>query len=335
VNMKQWLHDLTAARVKKPLPILSFPGIQYMEGVTVRELVQSSELQAACIAQVAARTDSAACVGFMDLSVEAEAFGAQTILFDEDVPSVTGALVTSPEEAEALEVPTVEGHRAADFVEAIRLAKEQITDRPVFAGIIGPFSLAGRLVDVSEAMVNCYEEPEMMHVLLEKAAQFLISYAKAFREAGADGVMMAEPLAGLIAPDHEAEFSAPYVRRIAEAVQDESFLVIYHNCGNYTNLMTGSIGNNGCCAFHFGNVVNMAEMLEKMPADKPVMGNLDPAGQLRNGTPDSVRRATQELMEACGSYPNFIPSSGCDVPPMSPWENIQAFYAAVREFYNN
>ena len=195
MNMKQWLDQLAATPNKKPLPILSFPGIQYMNGVTVRELVQSSRLQADCICQVAAHTDSAAGVGFMDLSVEAEAFGCKILLSDEDVPAVTGALVTSYEEAEALPIPKVAEHRSALFAEAISLAKEQITDRPIFAGIIGPFSLAGRLVDVSEAMINCCEEPEMMHLLLEKATTFLIDYALAFKAAGANGVMMAEPLA--------------------------------------------------------------------------------------------------------------------------------------------
>lgn len=333
MNMKQWLAQLSAQPCKKTLPILAFPGIQFMDGVTVRDLVQSSGLQAQCLAQVAAHTDVAACVGFMDLSVEAEAFGAQTVFFDEDVPSVTGARITSIEEAEALEIPNVADHRTAVFPEGIRLALKTVTDRPVFGGVIGPFSLAGRLVDVSEAMVNCYEEPEMMHVLLEKATAFLIEYAKAFKQAGAGGVLLAEPLAGLIAPDHEAEFSAPYVRKIAEAVQDDTFLVIYHNCGNYTNLMTESLAANGCCAYHFGNAVDMVQMLEKMPSHLPVMGNLDPASQLRNGTPESVRQATLALLDACAKHPNFIPSSGCDVPPMSPWSNIQAFFDTVKQYY--
>lgn len=333
MNMKQWLAQVASQPCKKTLPILAFPGIQFMEGVTVRDLVQSGQLQAQCLAQVAAHTDLAACVGFMDLSVEAEAFGAQTVFFDEDVPSVTGALITSMEEAEALTIPKVADHRTAVFPEGIRLAREVITDRPVFGGIIGPFSLAGRLVDVSEAMVNCYEEPEMMHVLLEKATAFLIEYANAFKQAGAGGVLLAEPLAGLIAPDHEAEFSTPYVRKIAQAVQDETFSVIYHNCGNYTNLMTGSLATNGCSAYHFGNAVDLVQMLEKMPSHMPVMGNLNPAAQLRNGTPESVRQATRELMDACAKYPNFIPSSGCDVPPMSPWSNLQAFFDTVKQYY--
>ena len=93
--------------------------------------------------------------------------------------------------------------------------------------------------------------------------------------------------------------------------------------------MTDSISSNGCCAYHFGNAVCMEEMLQKMPAHVPVMGTLDPADQFREGTPESVRAATAALMESCSKYPNFIPSSGCDIPPMAPWVNIDAFFEAV------
>ena len=333
MNMYQWVETLKASPAKKPLPILSFPGIQLMEDVTVRALVQDSQLQAACMKAVADALDSAASVSFMDLSVEAEAFGAESVMFDQDVPAVRGALVSSLEEAQALAVPPVQSHRTNVYREAIRLVARQITDRPVFAGAIGPFSLAGRLTDVSEAMVYCYEEPEMLHALLEKCAEFSIRYISEFKKAGANGVVLAEPLAGVISPGHEKEFSAPYVRQIVEAVQDEDFLVIYHNCGNYTYLMTESIAQNGCRAFHFGNSVNMEQLLQKMPPDVLVMGNIDPAGQFRNGTPDTVREATAQLMEACGAYPNFVPSSGCDIPPMSPWDNIHAFFDGVKAYY--
>jgi uroporphyrinogen decarboxylase len=77
----------------------------------------------------------------------------------------------------------------------------------------------------------------------------------------------------------------------------------------------------------------MAEMLEKMPADIPVMGNVDPAGVLRQGTPETVREATISVMERCCSHKNFVISSGCDIPPATPWENIDAFFAAVEEYY--
>lgn len=66
--------------------------------------------------------------------------------------------------------------RTGLYVEAIEKAVGMIQDRPVFAGVIGPFSLAGRLMDVTEAMIYCYEEPDMVHVLLEKATAFITDY---------------------------------------------------------------------------------------------------------------------------------------------------------------
>ena len=64
------------------------------------------------------------------------------------------------------------------------------------------------------------------------------------------------------------------------------------------------------------------------------MGNIDPAGQFLNGTPESVRRETRALLETCcPGHPNFVISSGCDIPPASRWENIDAFFAAVQAYY--
>ena len=324
MQMNEWLVKLPASG--KALPLLSFPGIRFLGNVKVRQLVTDSRLQADCMKAVAQRVDSAAAVSFMDLSVEAEAFGAKIQFFDDDVPAVIGALITDETEAEALEIPEVGAGRTGIYIDAIRRAKERITDRPVLAGAIGPFSLAGRLVDVSEAMYLCYDEPELLHTLLEKCTAFSIRYIRALREAGADGVILAEPLAGLISPDQERAFSAPYIRKIVQAVQEADFPVIYHNCGSYAYLMTDSIRENGCAAYHFGDSVQLSMMLEKMGPDKLVMGNISPSSQFRNGTPATMAQAVRELLEQCGGYPNFVLSSGCDVPPGSPWENIEAFF---------
>lgn len=330
--MKEWLEQLKAAPQKKPMPILSFPSASLL-GVSVRELTASSELQAKGMQLVAQRHDALASVSMMDLSVEAEAFGAEIRFSENEVPTVIGALVTTEEAAKALPVPSIASGRCPQYLEAIRLAKEQITDRPVFAGVIGPFSLAGRLMDVSEAMVNCYVEPDMVHVTLQKATAFLIDYIKAYKEAGADGVVMAEPLAGMLSPSLAGEFSCDYVKEIIAAVQEDDFIVIYHNCGDNTLLMVDPILSTGAAAYHFGNAICMREMLEKIPTDIPVMGNVDPAGQFLRGTPASIREETLRIMDECCPYANFVISSGCDIPPASSWENIDAFYQAVDEFY--
>ncbi|MBQ9150936.1 MAG: uroporphyrinogen decarboxylase family protein [Clostridia bacterium] len=331
-NMKQWLSDMIAAERKIPLPILSFPSVS-LRGITVRELISDSDRQAEGMKLVAERVKSAAAVSLMDLSVEAECFGATIRVSDGEVPTVVGRLVHDEDEAEALEIPAVGIARSGLYVESIRKAVELITDRPVLAGIIGPFSLAARLLDVTEIMMDCYDEPDMVHTVLTKCTAFLIEYAKAYKAAGANGIVMAEPVSGLLSPALEEEFSSPYVKQIVDAVQDDGFIVVYHNCGDNTPRMTESILSTGAAAYHFGNSIDMADMMTKFPSDTVVMGNVDPAGVLRQGTPETVREATLAVMGKCCGYPNFVISSGCDIPPATPWENIDAFFAAVGEYY--
>jgi uroporphyrinogen decarboxylase len=330
-NMKSWLEELNGVKPKKALPVLSFPCVSLL-GITVRELISDSGLQAKGMKLVADRTDAAASVSFMDLSVEAECFGATVCVSDDEVPTIKGRFINDMDEAEALEIPKIGSGRTQIYIDAIQKACELITDRPILAGMIGPFSLAARLLDVSEIMIDCYDDPDMVHTVLGKVTSFLIEYAKAYKAAGANGIVMAEPVSGLLSPTLEEEFSSPYVKQIVDAVQDEEFIVIYHNCGGNTPLMVESMLSFGAAAYHFGNAVDMKEMLDKFPADIPLMGNLDPAGVLRMGTPETVRRETLEIMEKCCKYPNFVMSSGCDIPPNTPWENLDSFFAAVDEY---
>ena len=332
-NMKSWLESLKGTQPKKPIPILSFPCVSLLD-ITVRQLISDSEMQAKGMKAVADKTDAAASVSFMDLSVEAECFGAAVCVSDDEVPTVKGRLINDMDEAEALQIPPVGSGRTQLYIDAIKKSAETITDRPVLAGMIGPFSLAARLLDVSEIMIDCYDDPDMVHLVLEKVTQFLAEYAKAYKAAGANGIMMAEPVSGLLSPSLEEEFSSPYVKKIADAVQDDDFLVIYHNCGDNVPKMLDSILTTGCAAYHFGNAVDLEkDILAKVPADVIVMGNIDPAGVLRMGTPEKVAEETTALLGRCVKYPNFVLSSGCDIPPMTPWENIDAFFASAKEFY--
>ena len=298
VKIASFLRQIAQDSHKRAMPLLFNPAVQKLD-VSLRALTASSELQARAMQYVAENTPAAATVGMMDLSIEAEAFGASVRFSDDEVPTVVGQLIADEDDASTLNVPSVGDGRTAIAVEAVRLAKQRICDRPVFA------------------------------IVLDKAADFLIEYCKAFRGAGADGVVLAEPLAGLISPDMNREFSCPYVRRIIDAVQTEDFAVIYHNCGNAVPGMLEDLFALNAAAYHFGNALDMRDVLAKAPTDVICMGNVDPAGQFASGTPESIREAALSLLRDCGTAPNFILSSGCDIPPQAKWENIHAFFEAV------
>lgn len=324
--MKQWVRDLKDN--KTVIPILSFPSIQLLN-CSLQEFLNSSELQAEGMKLVSERCHTGVGVGMMDLSIEAECFGASIRFEEDDIPTVVGALVE--DDADDLEVPEV-SKRARVYIEAIEKYIEK-TGNPVFPGMIGPFSLAGRLLDVTEALALCYEDPDLVLDVLEKATEFLIKYGNEFKKIGANGIIMAEPLAGILSPRLVQEFSSDFVKRIVDELQDDNFIIVYHNCGNNVVKMADSIASTGCSIYHFGNAIKLEDMLEKMPRDVVVMGNIDPVGVLKDGSVETVEMTTRELLDTCSKYDNFVLSSGCDVPHSAPWDNIDMFIKTGKDYY--
>ncbi len=315
----------------KTVPILSFPSTQLLD-ISVNELTSSAEMQAKGMKAICDRCNMGASLNMMDLSVEAETFGAKIRFSDEEIPNVEHGIIDDIFDAENIVVPSVGSGRTEIFLDGVKMAKEEITDIPVFCGVIGPYSLAGRLFDMTELMMECFDNPDMVKILLSKSTEFIKSYIKAFKDIGADGVVMAEPAAGLLSPSLAEEFSMPYVKKIFDEVSDENFIVCYHNCGNAVVQMAEGIAKLGADIYHFGNAINMTDIIPKMPNDSIVMGNIDPL-LFKNGTVDDIKSRVQKLYDECGKFHNFMISSGCDIPATAKWENIDAYFEKVKELY--
>lgn len=328
--MNKFAKQLLDSEKRIAIPIMTHPGIEAI-GKRVIDAVTDGNVHYQAIRNVTETYDTAACTVIMDLTVEAEAFGCTISMPEHEVPSVTGRLVYDAETVDKLQIPSLSAGRVPEYLKANRLAIENIQDKPVLSGCIGPFSLAGRLYDMSEIMVGIYIEPEVIQTLLEKCTTFILHYCQELKRLGATGVIMAEPAAGLLSDEDCMNYSTVYVKRIVEAVQDDDFIVILHNCGNRGQCTSAMIAS-GAAVLHFGNAVDMVATLEQCPSDLVIMGNIDPVGVLKQASAKEVYRQTMDLLEKTVGYRNFVLSSGCDMQPLVPDANIRAFYQAVADF---
>lgn len=327
MNMKQWLADARKMAKKKPMPVLSYPASARL-GISIASMTESARVQADTMLYLMRELDMPMAITSMDLALEASCFGAP--VSHEGVPAVSSVILESMDDVDALRVPGEEIIvEKSPYLEAIRLVKTEMQAsgdvRPIIAGISGPFSLAGQLRGVTDIMMDCYDEPELLEELVQKTTEFLCVYANLLKDAGADMLLLAEPLAGVVSPTMAEQFSHPFVKKMIESVQDDSFAVIYHNCGAGVPRMLEDLAGLGAMIYHFGNVIDLSEALENMPKTVMVMGNVDPAGIVAHGSVESVRQAVDTLIQKCGSYKNFWLSTGCDVPPDAPWENLVEF----------
>ena len=340
-NMNQWMEDIIRQKKVTAMPVMTHPGIE-LNGNTVREAVSNGIAHYEAVMSLTQKYPAVAACTIMDLTTEAEAFGAEISFSDDAVPTVVGHLLSDVESINLLQIPSLRAGRIPQYLKANLLAahamekicpleREKGVFRPLFAGCIGPFSLAGRLYDMSGMMMLIYENPDAAHTLLAKCTQFIEKYCLALKQTGANGVLMAEPAAGLLSNDDCQNFSSAYVKYIINKVQDEHFIVILHNCGN-TGQCTKAMVSTGAAAYHFGNKCRMEEVIRDVPPTALAMGNIDPVSLFKDGTPEQMHQAVFDLLDKMCDYPNFVLSSGCDTPPHTPMANIDAFFDALDEW---
>ncbi|HTX78937.1 MAG TPA: uroporphyrinogen decarboxylase family protein [Longilinea sp.] len=314
------------------MPIGIYAGLE-ITGASVRRAIIEIDAQAQAALALHEALGTAVLLTGMDLSPEAEIFGSRIRVSDTEVPTVVGRLVTSLEEIKALPVPRVGAGRTRVYLEAVRRlavvgSREGI---PLLGGMIGPFSLAARLFGVSEALEVSATDPGCLAALLEKVTPFLADYALAFRQAGAAGVIMAEPAAGLLSPRGLGQFSALYVKRIVDAAQTDDFSIVLHNCGAKLVHLEKTL-ESGAAIYHFGAPMDLPAALKAVDGKVILSGNLDPTAVFYSGTPETVRTQARALLDAAQPYPRFFMSSGCDLPPGTPVANIRAFLDTVASY---
>lgn len=328
-NKSEFITRILSSARRMAVPIMTSPGAELI-GAGPRDVFRSGELQFDCIKALADRFPVDAHVTFMDLSLEAEAFGCRIAYSDHENPTVSGALAGDAGAIAALAVPPVGAGRTPQVIKCAGLCAENLK-KPTLCGIIGPYSLAGRIADMTEMMILAAGEPETAHMLLEKTTEFLTAYLKALKATGVAGVLIAEPAAGLLSPDMCRTFAADYLRRIIAAVKDDSFMVVLHNCGK-TEKQVDALLSTGADALHVGNAVDILNIISQVPGDFPVMGNLDPVGVFKTADADTVYRKTAELLERTSACRNYVLSSGCDLPPAVPIANVKAFFDALNDY---
>jgi uroporphyrinogen decarboxylase len=101
-----------------------------------------------------------------------------------------------------------------------------------------------------------------------------------------------------------------------------------HNCAAKL-LHLPAVLESGARTFHFGAPMDLPAALGKVPGDVILCGNLDPAAVFCQASPAEVIERTKTLLNQTAAFPNFLISSGCDIPPGAPLENLDAFYRAV------
>ncbi|MGC8737159.1 MAG: uroporphyrinogen decarboxylase family protein [Candidatus Hydrogenedens sp.] len=309
-------------------PFVSFPGTVFTNS-TVKENLNNGKLQATSIIALQKTCNFDVIFPMMDLTVEAEAMGACINWEIDELPAVTGKTVLDTNDVKNLPIPEVgEGNRLGVFVETCKELRKEFSDKWVWGYVLGPFSIAGRLMGMTEISIAIKLEPELVHQILEKVNTLIEKYASALLAMGIDGLVILEPASGMLDEYDANEFSNNYIKRTVNLIKDKGKIPILHNCGKVLHLVE-SLCATGIQALHVGSVTEPYDIYPRIPDDIVLMGNLNPTEIFLQGTPEKLKDATITLLKQMAGYNRFVISSGCDIPPGTPIENLKVFKEVV------
>ncbi|MCE5313566.1 MAG: uroporphyrinogen decarboxylase family protein [Armatimonadota bacterium] len=309
-------------------PLSGFPGTE-LTNTTVAQNLTDGSVQAATLIALNKALSFDIIFPMMDLTVETEALGATVNWETDEMPTIHGISVETKEAADALVIPEIgEGNRLNIYVDVCREMRNAFPDKLVWGYVLGPFSIAGRLMGMTEIAIGVKLEPETVRVVLAKANALLKKYIGALLDTGVDGVMILEPASGMLREDDANEFSNAYVKELVDLIKSRGRTPALHNCGNITHMIE-SLCATGIEALHVGSVTDPYEIYPRLPENVVLMGNIDPTEVLRFGTPETVCVQTRRLLDRMADCDRFIISSGCDVAPGTSIENMKTFERAA------
>ena len=268
----------------------------------------------------------------MGVTGEAEGLGATVIQPEDGLPKLeTFPLAQSLDPAPLRDRNICTGGRIPHHFDAVSQAVSRIgSEAFVLATLRGPMLLATQLRGPEQFLMDLLVDPEGASELLAFAVDVVTTLGRHFVKTGAAGVVLGEaPCSpGFISPDMYKTFVFPLHCQVVQSLKQAGWgSVGLHVCGNIESTIDW-LANTGAdfldvdCQTPMQSALGVTDRVT-------VRGNLDPASVFRLGTPASITEAVQGLIrQVCGH--RWILSSGCDISPGTPAENLDAFVQACR-----
>lgn len=309
------------------IPLIGVAGTQFTD-YTVKQNLMNSKIQAETLENIYEKFRPDGLFTFMDLTVEAEALGLEINFPDNDTPSVIEHSIKTHELFTKLKNNCKEFYgRMPIFIDVVKRLKEKV-DTTIGAYVIGPFTLGGEMNGVNDFLLNTIIDPEFVEEIICFNTVIISKYANALFSAGADTVCVLEPTAMMLSSDMYETFSLKPFREIHKNVCYNP--LILHICGDTTHLIK-KMSESGASGLSLDSAVDFKSAIKKIPLNMNLIGNINPVEVFLNGDKKQVIKYTRNLLDEMKSHPNFILSSGCDLPITTPVENIETFMKASKK----
>jgi uroporphyrinogen decarboxylase len=277
-----------------------------------------------------------AAILFSDILTVPDAMGLGLYFSEGEGPKFERPLKTEAD-IKALRVPDI-GKDLRYVTDAVTQIRKALDGRVPLIGFSGsPFTLSCYMVeggssdDYAKVKTLMYNEPKLMHHILDITAQAVTAYLNAQIEAGAQAVMIFDSWGGVLSHAAFHEFSLAYTRRILDGLIKEKDgvripSIVFTKGGG---LWIESIADSGCDAVGLDWTMDIGVARQKVGHKVALQGNMDPA--VLFASPDAIHAEVERILGSYGYGSGHVFNLGHGISQHSNPEHAAALVAAVHE----
>jgi len=305
-------------------PLIGYPFLKELN-ISATLALQDENQHLNIVKAVDARLGMDILLPLLDLTIEAEAMGAEVMYPEFDSPSVKTHV-----KIEDVGTIKYKMNRMKSMEKLMKMMKETFTEKPVGFYMTGPFTAAGQLIDTTNLIKLSLKAPESVEKIVSYTTDINLEYAARLEEAGADFIVLAEPSASSISPIMYRRLVKPYIERIGSHTRRE---LILHICGNSRHLLKDMVVD-GIKGISIDENIPLNIALDSVSSNTLVLGNYSPTHIIMEKA-ETVKENVSAMVISTGGRRNYVISTGCDLTSVVPMENIIAFMNQAKSYRIN
>ncbi len=224
-------------------------------------------------------------------------------------------------------------------IDAVSLIRKNLQGSVPLIGFSGsPWTLATYMIEggssksFQKVKGLMYNDPALMHILLDKLAQSVASYLNAQIRAGAQAVMLFDTWGGMLASEDYAEFSLYYAKQVRDLLITEYDgqripTILFTKGGG---LWLESMADSGYDALGLDWQTDIAKARARVGGKVALQGNMDPVALYAN--PDVITEKVKTVLQKYGQGSGHVFNLGHGILPDINPEHVKAMVDAVHRY---
>ncbi|ADC63988.1 uroporphyrinogen decarboxylase [Allochromatium vinosum] len=300
------------------------------------DLCKNPELACEVTLQPLDRYPLDAAILFSDILTVPDAMGLGLYFSEGEGPHFERPIRTAAD-VDQLPIPDPEGELKY-VMDAVSTIRGALNGRVPLIGFSGsPWTLATYMVEgggsknFSKIKAMMFDQPALLHRLLEKVADSVTTYLNAQVARGAQATMIFDTWGGSLAPANYREFSLAYMQRVVEGLTREAegrkvpVILFTKNGGQWL----GDMAKTGCDALGVDWTTDLADARRLVEDRVALQGNMDPCTLY--ASPERIREEVARVLASYGHGSGHVFNLGHGITPDVDPERPAAMISAVHE----